>query len=187
VKRICQALRRVQAHTLGGCAAVAVIAVLTAACGGGGSATGSGSPSPSASSAFDQALALARCMRAHGAPNFPDPNSDGSFPSGNSDIPPSAARACGNLEGGIKQSHAAQLQNQYNAELRVSQCVRAHGYPTFPDPAPPGSGGQSAGSPRGIDLNSPQFKAVLSSCQKRYLGSSNPATSGPSGISAGNG
>jgi hypothetical protein len=165
-----------------------MIAVL-AACGGGGSgsASGSGSPSASASSAFDQALALARCVRAHGGPDFPDPNSDGSFPSGHGVFPPSAVRACGNLITAAKQPHTAHLQNQYPAELKVSQCVRAHGYPTFPDPPPPGSQAQATGSPQGIDVNSPQFKAVLSSCQKRYLGSSSSATAGPSGVSAGNG
>jgi hypothetical protein len=158
-----------------------IMAVLAAACGGGsGAAAGPGSPTASASSAFEQAMALARCVRAHGAPGFPDPNSDGSFPSGHGDIPPSAVRACGNLIRTGKQPHVAQMQQQYGKELEVARCVRAHGYPTFPDPPPPGSQGQSS-APPGIDLNSPQFKAVLSSCNRRYFGSSTPPGAPPTG------
>jgi hypothetical protein len=163
-------------HAVGGAALAVIIAVLAAACGSGsgkGSATGSRSPTASASSAFEQAIALARCVRAHGAPDFPDPNSDGSFPSGHGDLPPSAVRACGNLIRAGKQPHLAQQQQQYPKMLEVARCVRAHGYPTFPDPPPPGSQARQS-APAGIDLNSPQFSAVLSSCNRRYFGSSSP-------------
>jgi hypothetical protein len=159
-----------------GAAALAVIVtVLAAACGGGSSsAAGSGSPTASASSAFEQAMAFVRCVRAHGVPDFPDPNSDGSFTNPHNDIPPSAARACGHLGAGLKQSATARQQQDYNKELEVARCVRAHGYPTFPDPPSPGSQSQATGSPPGIDLNSPQFRAVQSSCNRRYFGTSAP-------------
>lgn len=160
-------------RTLGIAALAVIIAVLAAACGG-GSATGSRSPAASASGPFEQALAFARCARHHGLPDFPDPSSDGSFRNAPSDIPPSVVRACGNLISGIKQSHTAQNQQDYPKELKVARCVRGHGYPTYPDPAPPGSQAQSTGSPPGIDLNSPQFRAVLSSCNRQYFGSSTP-------------
>ena len=160
-----------------------VIAVLAAACGGSsGSAAGPGSPTASASSAFEQAMAFARCARAHGAPDFPDPNSDGSFPPGHGDIPPSVSQACGHLEGGLKQAATAGQRQDYNKELEVARCVRAHGYPTFPDPPPPGNQAQATGGPPGIDLNSPQFKAVQSSCNRRYFGTSSPpGVVGPTG------
>jgi hypothetical protein len=159
-----------------GAALALVIAMLMASCGGGsGPAAGSGSPTASASSAFEQALALARCFRAHGLPDYPDPHSDGSFPStAPNDIPPSAARACGNLIGAAKQEQTAKNQQDYPKELQVARCIRAHGYPTFPDPLPPGSQSQASGAPPGIDLNSPQFKAVQSSCNQRYFGTSTP-------------
>jgi hypothetical protein len=159
---------------------VVVLAAITAglATGCGGSAHGSASPTPSASSAFEQGMALARCVRAHGAPDFPDPNSDGSFPAGHGDIPPSAVRACGNLIRTGKQSHLAQMQQDYPKMLEVARCIRAHGYPTFPDPPPPGSQPQASGGPPGIDLNSPQFKAVQSSCNQRYFGTSSPPGAG---------
>jgi hypothetical protein len=161
-------------RTLGTAALTMIIAMLTAACGGSGPATGSGSPAASAPSAFGQALTFARCARAHGLPNFPDPSSNGSFRNAPNDIPPSVVHACGHLISGMKQSHTAQSQQDYPKELDVARCVRAHGYPTFPDPPPPGSRAQSTGSPPGIDQNSPQFKAVLSSCTRHYFGSSTP-------------
>jgi hypothetical protein len=54
-------------------AAAAGIALLAAACTGGG-----GSPA-AGSSAFQEALAYAKCMRSHGAPSWPDPNDQGQF------------------------------------------------------------------------------------------------------------
>ena len=56
-------------------AVVAGIAVLAAACGG-GSGNSAGSPDQPG---FQKTLAYAKCMRAHGAPNWPDPNSQGQF------------------------------------------------------------------------------------------------------------
>jgi hypothetical protein len=60
----------------GALAIVAVVAVLAAACGG------SGDPSPDITAlggpaTHAQLVALARCMRGHGAPNFPDPTQNG--------------------------------------------------------------------------------------------------------------
>lgn len=128
-------------------------------------------------------MSLARCVRAHGAPDFPDPNSDGSFPAGHGDIPPAAVSACGNLIRTGKQPHVAQMQRDYPKMLEVARCVRAHGYPTFPDPQPPGSAPAPVTPPLRIDLNSPQFHAVLSSCNRRYFGTSTPPGSvvGPTG------
>src|SRR5215470_3093935 len=54
-------------------AAVAAAALLVAACGG------SSSSSDAALTAYQKALAYAQCMRAHGEPGFPDPNSQGNF------------------------------------------------------------------------------------------------------------
>jgi hypothetical protein len=41
---------------------------------------GNGAPTPIAAAVFQQWLHFAACMRAHGLPAWPDPNSDGSFP-----------------------------------------------------------------------------------------------------------
>src|SRR5215470_11894922 len=56
-------------------AGAAGIALLIAACGG-GSASSAGSPGRSN---LQIAIGYAKCMRSHGAPNWPDPNSQGQF------------------------------------------------------------------------------------------------------------
>jgi hypothetical protein len=58
-------------------AGVTALVLLTAACGGGG---GSAGPAESAGQpGFQKSLAYAACMRSHGAPGYPDPNSQGQF------------------------------------------------------------------------------------------------------------
>jgi len=44
-----------------------------------------------------------------------------------------------------------------------SQCLRAHGYPNFPDPTALGS----QALPAGIDTSSPQFQATEAACEKQ--------------------
>ena len=53
--------------------------------------------------------------------------------------------------------------------LRYAECMRTHGYPTMPDPVPAQGGGyafKGAGTPGGIDLNSPQYQSAAKACQK---------------------
>jgi hypothetical protein len=78
-------------------AAAAGIAMLAAACSGGGS-----SATTAGSSNLQTALAYAKCMRSHGAPNWPDPNSQGQFfktaaDSADFHAPASAYQACVHL------------------------------------------------------------------------------------------
>ena len=78
-------------------AAMAGTALLSAACGGGPAAVNG-----AAGTAVARALAWAQCLRAHGAPNFPDPNSSGTFivnPSDSSrfDAPQHTRTACNYL------------------------------------------------------------------------------------------
>jgi hypothetical protein len=91
-------------------------------------------------------LAFAKCMRANGVPNFPDPTSDsGGFISSTSGINPAApavqaatARCHKFLTtppnaGGPRGS--AQEKAQALAKLRkVAVCMRKHGISDFPDP-----------------------------------------------------
>jgi hypothetical protein len=55
-----------------------------------------------------------------------------------------------------------QRQQKLAFGLEVAQCLRMHGYPTFPDP---GSSGQQL--PPGIDPSSPQFEAAQTACEKQ--------------------
>jgi hypothetical protein len=145
---------------------------LLAACGG-SSSTGSDGRSSStgagsASSAYvSQVLAFARCVRAHGVPNFPDPNSSGAF----------SKQAL--VELGVSKSRlraamapcpfpatqaplTARDQQDY---LKAAACMRSHGIPNFPDPTFSG-GSVNFPIPSSIDTTSEQFSQARQTCVK---------------------
>jgi hypothetical protein len=156
------------------------VGILAAACGGVsspgvaslGSTTTTTAPAASQggsnSANYAQAVAYAQCMRAHGDPSFPDPNSQGDFISTNKDpivfsSPQyvSGNKACQHLQGG--QAIPAQVQRTLSQGLKYAQCMRTHGEPTFPDPVY--TSGAVRQSANGIDTNSPQFQAANKACQ----------------------
>jgi hypothetical protein len=51
--------------------------------------------------------------------------------------------------------------------LRFAACIRAHGYPSYPDPQFPAGGGVTQQQPSGIDQNSPQFRAAVKACNAK--------------------
>jgi hypothetical protein len=147
-------------------ASVAAVALtlLAAAC---------GSP-PAASPRQNGAVAYARCMRSHGVPNWPDPNSNGLFDKskltsqrlGASDSKVQAAQsACRHLlPNGGSGPTPAQVQQVKAQALQFSRCVRAHGVPSFPDPDSTGRIPDPASV--GIDQGSPKFEAANQACRK---------------------
>jgi hypothetical protein len=166
-------------------AVAAAVAVLATGCGvqvhiGDGSADSASTGSPT----YAQELALAACMRSHGVPNFPDPNTSGGYsltPSGSLngadgsvDINSAQAQAaygdCKHLlPGGPSISQLEQIEQQEQQRqaqmlpllLKYSQCMRGHGVPNFPSP------GQSKASTSGVPINpnSPQYLAAAGACQ----------------------
>ena len=48
--------------------------------------------------------------------------------------------------------------------LKVAECLRAHGFPNFPDP---NSSGQFNFNSAGIDPNSPRFQTAETGCEKQ--------------------
>src|SRR5690349_25028105 len=59
------------------------VLVLLAACSGGAPSTGSGgSPKAAGATSSPSAVAYSACLRSHGVPNFPDPDSSGQLPKG---------------------------------------------------------------------------------------------------------
>ena len=151
---------------------VAAAALLTAACGGSPSSTGS-PPSTDAGGALSayisQQLAFARCERAHGIPNFPDPDGSGHFNKhelrqlGVSDSRLRAAgTACQNLIPAGQPPLTTQQQQDY---LRAAACMRSHGIAGFPDPSFSG-GGVHFPIPSGIDPSSPQVTRARHTCQR---------------------
>lgn len=129
--------------------------------------------------------AVARCMRANGLSQFPDP-SQGSggigFPGGLvfSNTGELVVNGIGFSGPALKRAESAckaylppggpppVLSAQQRAQqLRLAQCMRAHGVPNFPDP---GSGGPGGGAAVQVPLpgsNSPAFNHALQVCGKR--------------------
>ena len=146
-------------------AALAAAALLTAACGGGSASTaGSSGAGPGR---LAQALAFAHCMRSHGAPNFPDPNSSGVCmvnPSNNArfDAPQSTRAACAHLRPqGAKRRTPAEQEQQQRQQLAFVACMHKHGFPQLPD-AWSGNIGQLISA--GIDPHSPRLNAAMTKC-----------------------
>jgi hypothetical protein len=146
-------------------AVLAVAALLTVACGG-GSASTAGSAG-AGRGRLAQALAFAHCMRSHGAPNYPDPNSSGAFmvnPSNSSsfEAPQSTRAACAHLlpRKGQALTPAEQAQQQRKS-LAFVACMHRHGFPQLPDDWS-GNVGQLISA--GINPRSPQLNAALTKC-----------------------
>jgi hypothetical protein len=146
-------------------AVVAAMSLLAAACSGGGSAGGPGTQL----TVYQRELAYAQCIRGHGDPGFPDPQSNGFFAESPANagafhgpVFQSANRACAHLEGpGLTP---AQQQRQTSQLLRFAACMRAHGITNFRfRPSRNGGGGLGA---QGADTNSPQFRSAQQACRK---------------------
>jgi len=152
---------------------MAAAAALTAACGGGPSSTGSGgSPAAGGPANSSSAIAYSRCVRSHGVPDFPDPDSSGQIPAEAKRalraVSESRARAatyaCRNLNpaGQASPTLTAQEQQDY---LKAAACMRSHGVADFPDPSFSG-GGVRFLIPSGIDPSSPQVTQARHTCQR---------------------
>jgi hypothetical protein len=53
--------------------------------------------------------------------------------------------------------------------LKVAKCMRAHAFPTYPDPSNATASSQGSGTRfdgTGIDIKSPQFQAAEANCEK---------------------
>jgi hypothetical protein len=147
-------------------AAAAGIAVLAAACGG-------STPTAVGSSPYQKELAYAHCMRAHGDPGFPDPQSNGAFISTKASRgafsgpqAQSANKACAHLQGG--RVSAVQFRQDVAGALKFVACMRAHGITNYPDPEIDwGTETLQIGftPASAIDPNSPQFKSVQKACR----------------------
>lgn len=152
------------------------LSLLASACGGSpgshvaqlSTSTTRSSP-PSRGSTHDQALAYAHCIRSHGVPLWPDPESSGSFDK--SKLTPhqlgvsssqigTAEKACRSL---VPTYSATQQPHVLAQALRFSRCMRAHGAANFPDP-------ESNGAiviPHAME-NSPAYLAALHFCLHKY-------------------
>lgn len=181
-------------------AALIALGVLVAGCGGSSpsngvaslgshgskasttSSTAAGSTGGGESSPGSQAVAYTACMRAHGVPNFPEPQISTS-PGGGSvkmAVPASigenpkfksAQQACrkllpgGGPGGEGNHQISPQEQSQY---LKAAACIRSHGVPNFPDPT--FSGGGVHIEHQNLNESSPAFKAAVHACESLIPG-----------------
>jgi hypothetical protein len=158
--------------------------LLAAACGSSGSggppvASISSSPSASATSPGGSAkastLAYARCMRAHGISDFPDPDAHGNLglnAQPGSDLDPNnpAYKAANSACKSLLPAPQAPPQNLKAQNLKYARCMRAHGIADFPDPKPDGTLQIQASPGSDLDPNNPQYKAAHDACKKYMPG-----------------
>jgi hypothetical protein len=110
-------------------------------------------------------------MRAHGEPDFPDPNNPGGFSTAVLERLDTASHEytaadakCQRLLPNDGQPTPAELQQTITEGLRFAHCMRAHGVP-FPDPGI--SGNQLTLDLGVVDTNSPQYNSASQICRTK--------------------
>jgi hypothetical protein len=167
------------------------LSLIAAACGGGssgakvaqiGTSSSQTNAGSSNSSRSGDPTAYSACMRSHGVPNFPDPDSKGRIKitsavsaggkgAGVDVHSPQFARArkaCDKLLPNGGRRTAAQQAQEQQQMLKFAQCMRSHGVPKFPDPK--AGGALTLGTKAGVDPNTPAFQAAQKTCQKLVPG-----------------
>jgi hypothetical protein len=116
----------------------------------------------------DDVAAMVACFRAHGMPNWPDPNydpRDGRWHLDGPPIKPETRQACASVI--PHATPASPLPSaQFHDLLKYAQCIRANGVPGWPDPTVDGT--------FVTDINPKTdagFQAAQPACEK-YLASS---------------
>lgn len=159
-------MKRTLAHTIAGLLAAGV---LLAGCGGSTSKGSSGTGSASLAKFEQKFVAFASCMRSHGVPEYPDPQSTSSGgvrispgrANPNSPAFKSAQNACHRLlpGGGVPVGGAtSQAKAQ---EVKFADCMRAHNVSNFPDPSHDGA----FDLPSGLSQQAPQFTQAMQACK----------------------
>jgi hypothetical protein len=161
-----------------------IVGVLVAGCGDGSSSpgvahTGSSTPattvgggtSSGGSQRGKALLAWSSCMRAHGLPDFPDPQrlSNGfklPLTQAIMESPKfaSAKQACRSLEPGAGGTGTVSAQEREQA-LKLAACMRSHGVPKFADPTFE-NGGVRFEQGAGVDTSSPEFQEASQQCER---------------------
>ncbi|MGH3207680.1 MAG: hypothetical protein ACRDNO_07950 [Trebonia sp.] len=146
---------------------------LVAACGGSPSSTASaGTPSPGSTAA--EAVAYSQCMRTHGVPEYPGPDSNGQLQKISSGQQVGVSDSALSTAGSACQSlwpyqalTPAEQQQQLTDDLKFAQCMRSNGVPTLPDPVATNGRVEFviSVSRDGFNPESPQILAKAHACQ----------------------
>jgi hypothetical protein len=159
-------------------ATVAATALLAAACGGGRSAAAP-SASPGGLTA-QQVDAFALCVRDHGVAGFyisrakvssaADYNGPGLWLGGwvstavsPSPVVQSALKACNHVLG-RQHGNPTATSAELRSAVKAADCMRAHGYPGYPDPSEQNGQIAEPPLPTSIDTTSPQFQSAAQAC-----------------------
>lgn len=169
-------MRWSRARTISG---IACGCVALTACGSTGAPSGTVTNGANSSPAGpNPALQLAKCMRAHGVPNFPDPSARGGIDLDGTGLNPqspafqSARHACKRFLPNRGQPRTLTVTAaQKRAALAFAECMRTHGEPDFPDPTSTVSTtpelalhGMLFPVGAGLDPNSPAFRQAMTAC-----------------------
>ncbi len=144
-------------------------------------ACGSSGTPGSTTAATTPQFALAKCMRSHGVPNFPDPNSGPGGQGfsimesvGSSSVTingitfsgpafQGARKACRSV--GSLGAPAPLSEAQKQAFVAKAHCLRTHGATNFPDPSfGPDGDGVGVNLPVGFNPQSPAFVRAAKAC-----------------------
>jgi|SRR6185437_977382 len=167
-------------------AAALGLVVLASACGGSSSA---GKSDTAASASTASAVAFSSCMRAHGVARFPDPV-HGALPKidlrglgvGTTQFQEAQTECRGALPTRDVEDSVTEclstgdcpqaLRHEIMTEgLSYARCMRAHGYPAWPDPSRDPDNGAPVFdlmSVQGIDSRSAQVESVMARCWHVY-------------------
>jgi hypothetical protein len=120
------------------CALAGLVAAAALAGCGSTSSSSRSQTNPTQAQAQRDVVNFARCMRSHGVPNFPDDLDFRNVPGINPSSPgfETAQSACQPLLPVKSPPTAAPSARTHARLLRLSNCLRAHGFPSIPDPRP---------------------------------------------------
>lgn len=138
--------------------------------------TSSGQAPSSPAQEMTALLAYSKCMRSHGIADYPDPtqspgggvsiNINNTNPnsdlSGSNPTFQSAEAACKSLMPGGQTEGSAQLARNIAAGVKLAECMRSHGFSSFPDP----NSQDIFILPSGIDTNSPTYQSAFGTCKR---------------------
>jgi hypothetical protein len=182
--------QRRRRHGLPAAATIGTVGLVLLAAACSGSSAHGGSSGAGASSTSASAVAYSACVRAHGVPSFPDPDSSGTVPKGDAQYFgvstsqfQAAQHACQHLlpTGGSLQQREEQcfensgpcppalLQQMLTADRKLAQCMRSRGWPNFPDPTPQSDGPVFNITAAGISdatSHTQRFETTLDVCER---------------------
>lgn len=133
-----------------------------------GSSPASGSASGGSKRA--SALAYSQCMRAHGIPDYPDPNADGEIqinigPGSDMDQNNPRFQAAETACKPLLPHQGQPPKGLKAANLKYAKCMREHGIKDFPDPKPDGSLQIQSKPGSDLDPNNPLYKKANDACK----------------------